>query len=155
MVVVDFTDRQWAIIHKEAKRRHDKFAHIPSNYGTTRNYHNDLVGVAGEAAVHKYTDVPWTGYGNDQATDLLGLEVRTRTKPGGRLCIHDKEEADGIFVGQKFVLCWYNPDETVTIVGWTYYSQITRLGTRINGRTYIATSDLHETETLRLECQTT
>ena len=153
MVVVEFTDREWLIIHKEAGRRHNKFANIPSNYGTKRDYHNDMIGVAGEAAVHKYTDQPWTGFGNDNASDLLGLEVRTRSKPGGRLCIHDKEQASGIFHGQKFVLCWYNIDQSVTIVGWTYYSQITRLGTWINGRTYISTNDLHDPETLHLELQ--
>lgn len=152
MIRIRRTVDDWQEINKVADKRHKKYKNVPSNYGTERDYHKDWVGAAGEYFVAKYFGLEWTGRDDDNATDVEFLEVRTRTKPGGLLCIHDKEiERKKLQPGQKYVLCWNDDvDDSMTIVGWAFATEIRKANIYANGRWYIPTNKLHPIHTVLL-----
>jgi len=151
MIRVTLNETDWRLIDEVAWKRHQKYANVPSNYGTSRDLHKDIVGAAGEYAVAKYFGLEWTGRDDDNAIDVEFLEVRTRTKPGGLLCVHDKEiERKKLQPGQKYVLCWYNIEDAITIVGWAFASEIRKAKIYANGRWYIQNDKLHEIHTVLL-----
>lgn len=151
MIRVTFDEHDWQRIDDTAWRRHHKYANVPSNYGTSRDIHKDIVGAAGEYAVAKYFGLEWTGEFDDTAPDVGQLEVRTRTKQGGLLCLHDREiERKKLPPGQKYVLCWYNEDDTVTMVGWAYATEIRKAAIYANGRWFIQNNKLHSILTVTL-----
>ena len=151
MIRIRRTVNDWEEINKVADKRHKKYKNVPSNYGTERDYHKDWVGAAGEYFVAKYFGLEWTGRNDDNGPDVGQLEVRTRTKTGGLLCLHDKEiERKRLIAGTKYVLCWYNDDDTVDMVGWAFASEIRKAAIHANGRWFIQTNKLHEIHTVLL-----
>ena len=151
MIRVTFNETDWRLIDEVAWKRHHKYANVPSNYGTDRDLHKDIVGAAGEYAVAKYFNLEWTGRDDDNGPDVGHLEVRTRTKAGGLLCLHDKEiERKRLIAGTKYVLCWYNDDDTVDMVGWAFASEIRKAAIHANGRWFIQTNKLHPIHTALL-----
>ena len=152
MVTVTFRMIDWILIGDVALKRHYKYRNTPSNYGTNRDIEKDVAGAAGEYAVAEHLGLMWSGAYDDGKADVGTLEVRTRLNHGGRLCIHDREiERKNPDPTTKYVLCWWDcHDETITIVGWAFASEIRQANIYHDGRHYIPNDRLHDIETVLL-----
>ena len=76
------------------KRRRQSNNHDPS-----RDWQDHINGALGECAVAKWLGIYWSGnLGCLQAADVGPLEVRTRSRPGYDLILHESDPDDRILI---------------------------------------------------------
>jgi hypothetical protein len=155
MVDVEFTETEWDQIHRIAHDRATRNGFKPG-WDLADLQARNIVGVAGEAAVSRYTNLPWHGRSNSlevvfSHNDVGNLEVRTRNKPNQLDLGIKPYEFEKYPITQKFVLCWLK-EKIVTLVGWTTLGRIERHG-RHNDQFEITFYDwqkLYDMETILL-----
>ena len=154
MIDIEFTEAEWLLIEEAAQARPDAYGLKEWTLDKTQT--TNIVGAAGEAAVSRYTGLPWYARSKDLQTvfshnDVGHLEVRTRNKPKQLDLGIKPYEFDKYPTSQKYVLCWLR-DRIVTLVGWTTLGRVDREGRHSNqyGITFLDWRKMYDIETVML-----
>lgn len=131
MVEIQFTESEWDQIYQIAQQRAERNG-FKAGWDLADVHARNVVGVAGEAAVSRFTNLPWHGRSKNfdvvfSRNDVGNLEVRTRNKPDQLDLGIKPYEFDKYPVTQRFVLCWLR-NQVVTLVGWTTLGRVERHG---------------------------
>lgn len=89
-----------------------------SNQSLSQNVGSHIAGAYGERAVYKALGKEWDGpVDTFKAPDVTGtqIQVRTATKPDGKLVVRERDNGD-----QPFVLVVPEQFPTFRVVGWCY-----------------------------------
>jgi hypothetical protein len=79
---------------------------------------SDITGAVGEACVAKHLNCFWLGIGVFRGPDVGTVQVRTCSKPTGRLILHESDGDGDVFVSV------YAARGEGTIRGWAYGSDV-------------------------------
>lgn len=155
MIEIEFTAAEWFRIAEVAEERAETKGFKPG-WDLAEIHDRNLVGAAGEAAVSRYTGLPWYAQSKDLQTvfshnDVGHLEVRTRNKPKQLDLGIKPYEFDKYAISQRFVLCWLK-DRIITLVGWTTLGRVDREGRHSNqyGITFLDWRKMYDIETVML-----
>ena len=155
MIVIEFNHDEWNQIAEVAEKRVETNGFKPG-WDLAEINDRNLVGAAGEAAVSRYTGLPWYARSKDLQTvfsrnDVGHLEVRTRNKPKQLDLGIKPYEFEKYPVSQRFVLCWLR-ERAVNLIGWTTLGRVDREGRRSNqyGITFLDWRKMYDIETVML-----